>query len=132
MKKKALGYEFLTGERRDGQLLYVPLQKCLFVKKSTTKNWTDYICYQTILVKNKKTNANKTIPCCTSRVQINSSGICTAKTKAHEQHENHELIYRDMKSKNAYIDQVIHIGEHLDDLPIEVSNRDLFTRELSK
>lgn len=122
----------MTGERRDGRLLYVPEHKCLYVKKRSTKNTTDYICYQTILAKNKKTNANKTIPHCTSRVKIDSNGICTAKEKPHVTHDHHEILYRDMKSKNGFLDQVEAINEQLEDLPIEVSNRDLFTRELSK
>lgn len=122
----------MTGERRNGRLLYVPAHKCLYVKKRTKNNSTDYTCYQTILAKNKSKNADKTVPYCTSSVKIDSKGICTAKEKSHIAHENHEILCLDMKTKNDFLDEVVTINKQLENLPAEVSNRDIFTRQLSK
>lgn len=132
LKNTSLNYEFLTGERRNTQLLYVPSHKCLYVKKRANKNSIDYICYQTILAKNKTTNANSIIPHCTASVKIDNKGICMAKEKAHIVHGNHEILYRDMKTKNNFLDEVVTISKQLENLPIDVPNRDIFTRELSK
>lgn len=128
----SLGYEFLAGQRHNSKILYVPIHECLYVKKRTKKNSTDYICYQTVLAKSKTKNANKTIPICTATVKIDKKGICTMKEKPHVAHECHEVLYRDMKTKNNFLDEVATISKQLENLPIEVSNRDIFTRELSK
>lgn len=132
LKKQSINYEWLIGERRDGKLLYIPAHRCLYVKKRTKKNSTDYICYQSILAKNKTKNVDKTIPNCTASVKIDTNGNCTANSIAHTVHQNHEILSRDMKSKNNFLDEVVAISKMLVDLPLEVSNRDVFTRELSK
>lgn len=130
-KKKSIDYVFVRG-RRDSQILYVPGHKCLYVKKRSKKNSTDYVCYQTVLVKNKTKSANVAIPQCTASVKIDNEGICSCKTTAHKAHVNHENIYKDMISKHSFLDQVVSISKMLEDLPVEVSNRDIFTRELAK
>lgn len=50
----------------------------------------------------------------------------------HTTHENHEEIYKDMISKNNFIDDVVEISDKLAGLSTQVSNRDIFTRELAK
>lgn len=131
-KKKKLDYEFLTGQRRNGRLVYVRKYKCLYVKKKKLKSGIHYICYQTILAKNMKKNVKKTIPRCTSRVKIDNHGICTHLNIPHSVHDSHELLYKDMKSKNNFIDDVEAISKRLEDLSTQVSSQDLFTRELAK
>lgn len=76
--------------------------------------------------------AEVTIPQCTASVKIDNKGICTCNTKPHNAHVNHEIIYKDFKSKHAFLDNVVSISKLLEDLPVEVSNRDIFTRELAK
>lgn len=68
---------------------------------------------------------------CTARVQIDNDGKCWAKSY-HNDHADHELLFKDMNTKNNFLDDVISINNKLTDLPVQVSNRDLFTRELAK
>lgn len=91
-------HEFITGIRRDGQLLYVPSEKHLYVKWADRNGGVDYICYQTILVKNKQQNSGKNIPICTSRMKVTSDGKCRRKKIFHTKHENHEAIYKDLNT----------------------------------
>lgn len=92
------------------------------------KGGTDYICYQSILRKNLK---KKKIPNCTSRVKIDNCGLCTRKRIPHSTHMNHEMLYKDMKSKNKIIDDVVSLSKQLENLSTEVPAPDIFTRELA-
>lgn len=130
-KMKSIDYVFVKG-RRDSQILYVPGHKCLYVKKRSKKNSTDYVCYQTILVKNKAKSANVVIPHCTASVKIDNAGICSCKTNPHNAHVNHEKIYKDFITNHNFLDDVVSTSKMLEDLPVEVSNRDIFSRELAK
>lgn len=128
--KKRYDYEIITGDRRNGKILYVPKLKCLYVKKSSTKSGSDWICYQTII--KKRQGSSDGILSCTSRVRIDINGICTVKRIPHTAHARHEIIYKDMKSKNRFIDDVVEISMVLEDFPVDVSNKDIFTRNMAK
>lgn len=130
--KKFLDHVFLAGQRRNGKLLYVRKLKCLYVKKQKSKKATDYICYQTILRKNMKKNSKNKVPACTSRVKVDNHGRCTRKRISHTMHENHEKLYKDMISKNNFLDDVVTLSNQLAGLSTEVSSQDIFTRELAK
>lgn len=95
------------------------------------KSGTDYVCYQTILRKNTKNNAKEEIRACTSRVKIGKHGECKSKTIPHSIHANHELIFKDFKSKNNIIDDVVTLSKQLKNLSTQVSTLDVFTRELA-
>lgn len=126
-----LKFEKLTGIRRDGELLYVPTEKHLYVKKAERNGGVDYICYQTILLKNKE-NSKKKLPTCTSRVKVTTDGKCKGKLIPHTNHDNHEAIYKDLKTRNAFLDKVVTVNDVLEGLSVKVSNRDIFTLELAK
>lgn len=44
---------------------------------------------------------------------------------------NHEMLYKDMKSKNKIIDDVVSLSKQLENLSTEVPAPDIFTRELA-
>lgn len=71
------------------------------------------------------------VPKCTARVQIDSEGICKEKSE-HSIHVDHELIYKDMKTKNNFLDEIVSLNQKLKDIPVNVSNADIFTREMAK
>lgn len=91
------------------------------------KKGCDYVCYQTILKKNK---ANSSMPKCTARVHVDDQGNCISKS-SHTAHNDHELVFKDMQTKNKFLDSVISINHDLKDLPANVSNYDIFTREMA-
>lgn len=131
-KKESLAYEFLTGKRQNWKLLYVRKYKCLYVKKNRLKKATDYICYQTILRKHSKKSTKKKVPACSSRVKIDNRGVCTRKRISHSKHTNHKQLYKDIKTRSNFLDDVVAITKLLEGLSTDVSNSDIFTRELAK
>lgn len=71
------------------------------------------------------------MPKCSSRLNVDNDGNCF-EISSHKVHENHELIFEDMNTKNKFLDAVIVVNHHLENLPANVSNHDIFTRELAK
>lgn len=121
-------YEFVKAHRRDAYLLWLPNEKHLYSKKMNLGNGKiDFICYQ-----NYMAQQNPKIQPCTSRVQIDANQICYRKSIPHSTHENHELKYKDLFTKNQIVDKCIAFKKLFMDLPISVPSRDIFTLELSK
>lgn len=127
-KYRYVEYKKVRGKRRSSNLVYVPKHQCLYVFKKKLKNACDFICYQTIIAKNKSETA---VQKCTARIQIDNEGNCRAKSE-HTTNCNHELICKDMETKNNYLDDIVELSKKLKDLPTNLSNSDLFTREMSK
>lgn len=125
-------YEWVTGRQHTAKLLYSKSQKCLFTKCISRNGGTDYICYQQILKKNTKLNALEAVIPCTSRVKVMPDGKYKSKLIGHSAHENHEHIYKDLKTKADFLDKVKTLENMLEGLPVNVSNRDIFTIEMAK
>lgn len=124
-------YELIRGLRRDSKIIWVPTDKCLYVRKESRRGCDEYICYQTILGDAKKKNILN-IPMCTCRVKIDiATGKLLPRKKSHTAHNDHELLYKDMKSKNKITDDVIAISEACKGLSIKVPINDIFTREIA-
>lgn len=125
-----LPYKILTGHRRDGALLFSMNEKYLYVKKKHHKSTgkEDWICYQEILCKSD----SNAMPC-TSRVLVDpKTGSCTHKQIAHTYHPNHELILKDLISRNKIVDDVITLRELCENLSIDIPVGNIFTRELAR
>lgn len=69
---------------------------------------------------------------CSSRMKVTPDGKCRRKMIPHTAHEHHEAIYKDLKTRNAFLDKVVTINDVLEGLSVKVSNRDIFTLELAK
>lgn len=95
-----MDYQMMKGKRGDSELLYVPSEKILYVKKVERNDCQVYICYQTILSAPKKKTADNFHPKCTARVTLDRSGTLTKNSIEHTLHDNHDHIYADMKSVN--------------------------------
>lgn len=103
----------------------------MYVKKESRGRYEEYICYQTVLGDPKKKNSEK-IPKCTCRIKIEiSSGNLLPKTKPHTTHDNHEILYKDMKSKNKITDDIIAITEACKGLSLNAPINDVFTKEIA-
>lgn len=118
------------------------MEKNLYVTQDRRNGKQEYICYQKILSKpqnKKKSKKNKTrrygnnssIPC-TARVIIDKNGKCMRNKVPHSNHDNHEIFYKDLRTKNNIIDRSIAIKNVLDGLPTDVPMQDVFTHELAK
>lgn len=98
-------YELLCGFRRNTkkprQVLYLPNEKCLFVKNDEQNGRRVFVCYQKVLcVNKKKTNRSETHLKCLARAYIDENDNCWRNDKPHTSHENHLKIVADMKSLN--------------------------------
>lgn len=128
-----MDYRFIKGYS-GGNLLYLENEKHLFVRKDTQKGDEVYICYHSILSKNRKNKkTNKPVePNCTARVKISPDKICTRNKIAHTKHENHEIHFRDLESLNEMkkncrlLKKIIPITSH------KVSAKEIFLQEMAK
>lgn len=122
-------YEILLGHRSDGNLLWIQEEKNLYIKKKTHKSGLeDWICYEQILQRNKTETAS-----CTSRVLVDrQTKLCTRKKIEHIQHPNHDVIYKDLQTRNKIIDDSIAMRNLCEDLSVNVPAFDIFTREVAK
>lgn len=124
-------YEVIRGLRRDSQIVWVPAHKCLYVKKESRGGFHEYICYQTILCDPKKKDVASVIPCtCRIKIDISTGNLLPSK-KQHSSHANHELLFKDMNSKNKITDDVVAITEACKGLAVHVPINDIFTREIA-
>lgn len=115
---------------KGGTLLYLKEEKNLFVRKSGQEGEDVFICYQTILAKNKKKKPMELN--CTARVKLNANTICKRNKIAHSNHGNHEIHFRDLESLNAIkkncrlLQKIMPITAH------KVSAKELFLQEMAK
>lgn len=130
---EAVDYCFLRGRREGCEILYVPAEKHLYVKKSSTKNVVKYICYQHILrgKKNKK-NRDKYLEC-GARLSLNiNTKICIKRNLPHSNHTNHEIIKKDIDSYNNMKDMSRKLRKmdlaSVQKIPVE----EVFNSEISK
>lgn len=105
-------YEYVQGFRRTSNLVWLPIEKLLYAKHDNRNGKAEFVCYQKVLQNNKNQNnkkkrknntenkENEEILKCTAKVLIDSDGRCVRNKIAHTCHDNHELIYKDMISKN--------------------------------
>lgn len=115
---------------KGSDLLYLKDEKHLFVRKCGQGGEDVFICYQTILAKNKKKNPMELN--CTARVKLTANKICTRNKIAHSNHDNHEIHFRDLESLNAIkkncrlLQKMIPITAH------KVPAKELFLQEMAK
>lgn len=110
-----------------GMLLYVPSEKHLYVRKSS-RNGTVYLtCYDTIISKNDINNE----VFCSARCHLQQN-TCVRTEAPHTNHENHEMIYKDLVSLNAMKDTCRLLAEWF---PISAKNipiKEIFLMEMAK
>lgn len=118
--------------------MYVPSEKHLYLTQIKRNGKEEYICYQKVLArpknkkKVKKRRQHGSSISCTARVVIHPDGRCVRNKKPHTDHDNHELIYKDLASKNRIIDRSLEIQNVLDGIPLDIPTHHVFTQELSK
>lgn len=121
-------FKFISGFRRNSKLLYVEDEKFLYVKKkSNKKNNKDlYICYQSIMIKNK----NLSIVKCTAGVILVSTSKCKRNSVQHSHHENHEMLYLKFTTRKLMVDDCINLNTL--GYGSNVSSRVIFTKAIAK
>lgn len=126
-----LTYGIIKGHRSNSNLLWIVEEKCLYVKKDIRSRGVEYICYQSILCDPKKKRSEDVIKCTARRI-IDPHNKVTKNSIEHSCHDNHELIHKDLMTRNTIIDTVTLLKELCQDLNIGIPSQDIFTRELSK
>lgn len=125
---ETVSVKIIPSSRSDGFLLWAPGEKHLYFKKCTHKNKTeDWICYQEMIAKSQK----DVVPC-TSRLLVDRSTLtATRKRIPHSEHENHEMVFKDLQSRTKINDECIQLKKLCEGLSMDVRAQDIFTRELA-
>lgn len=119
-----LTYEEVRGKRKNSKLIWIKEEKYLYLKKDERSDGTIvYLCYQ------NKINGNIE---CSARRSITPNGLVIKNAIPHSCHPNHESIYADLITRLNINESCAKAAAALDGLPVSVSNRLIFTRELAK
>lgn len=128
-------YQLVNGFREGSTLLYVPEEKKLYVLKvqrdPNDENSKEYICYQTILSAPKKNNQNNNELECTTRVKLQSNGLCV-RNMPHTCHNNHEDILHDMEKSNDMKTKAKILNRNFPLQAHRISTREIFQSEYVK
>lgn len=114
-------YKLLHGKRKSGekQLLYLPTERCLFVKNHERRGNREFRCYQRIL-----SSSDKSQPKCYACARINNSNKCFRNDVNHSHHKIHGTIFKSLRIINRIKDVCAIAGA---DLPThKVSTKQIF------
>lgn len=117
--------EVVEGMRKGSNLIWIPEEKYLYSIKDVRGDGPNqrkiHLCYE-----NKKGGS------CPARRIIDSNGHVTTNSLPHSNHSNHELYYKDMKTRSDIINTCAQTATLLDGLHQTVPSQQIFTRELAK
>lgn len=119
-----LTFEETAGRRRGSKLVWVFEEKNLYIFKEERGGRKEYLCYQ------NKIDPNNVK--CSARRIIDPSGKMTTGALSHSAHPNHEMFYKDLKTRSDVINGCTAAARALDHLHVTVPNQQIFTRELAK
>lgn len=124
-------YIKIEGYRYGSILLYSYSEKCLYVKKSTRKGGQEsWICYQSVL-SDKKVKNSENISKCTARVTM-FNNACERNNIAHTAHNSHEILFKDIVSKNNMIKTCRFLKENVGESSHKLSVNDIYCHEMKK
>lgn len=111
-------------------VFYEPNEKHLYCRKDGYNGTVYLVCYDTVTSKSKR-KGKKTDKCPARRHLDERTGqsVCT---KAHINHGNHEIMYRDLVSLNAMKDQCRYLADNFPGYAHRISIKGIFLRELAK
>lgn len=121
-------YELVKGKREGALLAYVPCEKCLYIFKIERNGYKEFICYQTVLSKQKKKkkkDANNNQIKCMTRIRLLDDKICE-RTSNHQLHQNHEALLRDFNKINAIKESAHVLRDRFPLVAHRISTREIF------
>lgn len=120
-----MDYELVRGLQATSMLLY--MLGTLYVKKCERNGRQEWICYQSVLSKNKCKNE----PNCTARVII-KDGIASRNKVKHTDHHTHEVLYADMVSANNMKEQIQFLRDNYPEMVHMIQVDNIFHKEIAK
>lgn len=115
-----------------GDLYYLPSDKHLYVRKSDRLGHVYLVCNDTIVSKQKKF-ANNEFELCSARCCVDeNANMCRKTQDIHTKHGDHEIIYKDMVSRNAMKDRCRFIAENFPMSANKIPIKEIFLMEMSK
>lgn len=126
-------YRFIEGIR-GGQLLHVLSENMLYVFKIERNGMKEYVCYQTILrtPKKKKKAHNVDHSSCSARVRIRRDGTLERMNVQHTQHQDHDIIARDMNKRENMKKQARRLLEDHPEDAHKIPLRHIFQHQIAK
>lgn len=113
-----------------GTVYYAPDEKHLYCRKDGYKGTSYLVCYEAVASKGKKKRDK--IQCPARRHLDEKTGKVSCTQSQHGNHENHEIMYRDLISLNAMKDRCRYLAENFPGCAHRISVKGIFLRELSK
>lgn len=119
-------HKFIAGFRQNSRLLYLPSENMLYVQTKLRDGKKEFVCYQAVLSQNKTDSQPK----CWARAIVDSTNVCIRNATQHTDHDNHNIIYKELKLLKRIKKTCHKSGENL--APHKVSTKEIFYRELAR
>lgn len=117
---------------RDGHLLlYLHNEKHLYMQTHDRSGQIEYICYEHVVPVGYRVDNNEKIKKCSAKT-IKRDGRCRRNAVVHQNHPNHELIFKDLQSLNAMKLKCRSLAEWCPNSSHKISAKEIFMIELSK
>lgn len=127
-----MDYQFIEGIR-GSQLLHVLSEDMLYVFKMERNGMREYVCYQTILcMPKKKETPNVDHAKCSARVRIRRDGTLERMNVQHTQHQDHDMLVRDMNKRETMKNQARRLREDHPEDAHKIPLRHIFQRQIAK
>lgn len=125
-------YAFIQGFHEGHPLIYLQKEKHLFFQSNVRSGQIEYTCYEKFRSdRYKSSNHQEAHSKCTARVFV-KDGIVRRSSFQHTNHENHELIFRDLQTLEAVKEKSQKLLEWCPFSSSKVSAKELLAIELSK
>lgn len=117
---------------RGGNLFYVQEERNLYVRKTTKAGLSYLVCYDTVQMKKSK-QQDPHFEEYSARCTVDEgTGLCWRNNSCHRDHDNHELIFRDLQSLNAMKDHCHFLATKFPLSARRIPIKDIFLAEMAK
>lgn len=125
-------HTIIQGFHEGHPLLYLQEERHLFVRSNERSGQVEYACYEKHRSNRyKNPNHQEENSNCTARVFL-KDGVVRRNSIQHKNHENHELIFRDLQTLNAVKEKSRMLLEWCPLSSSKVSAKELLATELAK
>lgn len=123
-------YHVVQGHRLGSQLIYIPKEKFLYLKKNERSGKRTFICYQSVLSVRQRDGEDHTK--CTACVIIGKNDECWRNRIHHSVHQNHRRIFDDLRSLNNMKSTCQFLRDNLTISAEKISAKEIYSTEMAK
>lgn len=118
-----------------GDLIYIPKEKHLYVRKSNISGKSFLVCYDTVAYKDTDIDKDDDYEFvkCSARCMLDvRTGKCHRNSTPHTDHDDHEIKFHDLQSLNAMKEHCRYLAKNFPFSARKIPIKEIFLSEMSK